>query len=154
MKWNAVRKITRWQARPAVAAVLATFALLLGACDPAINSVRIETGSAPLRPVFVLADSTGRGRSGPIYGLSVVPCGSDSAAWQISATQRVGAPQRLVYGETPEGFVTLIGPAPLHRGCYDVFVTNGRRARFRVDGQGRVVPEAQPKADTTSRAPT
>ena len=132
--------------------MLSFVALLLGACDPAVNTVRVEIGASPLVPVFVLADSTGRGRSGPIYGLSVVPCGSDSASWQIASKQTVGAPARLVYGETPDGFITLVGPAPLRRGCYDVFVTNGRRARFRVDAQGRVFPESQPKPNTI-RAP-
>jgi hypothetical protein len=136
-----VRKITSFHARPAFTALLSLAVLFTIACDPAINTVRIETGIAPLRPVFVLADSSGRGRSGPIYGLSVVPCGSDSALWQIASRQTVGAPSRVVYGETPDGFITLIGPEPLRRGCYDVFITNGRRARFRVDNQGRVVVE-------------
>ena len=136
-----MRKITSFHAPPALAALLSLAVLLASACDPAINTVRIETGNAPLRPVFVLADSTGRGRSGPIYGLSVVPCGSDSAIWQIASRQTVGAPSRVAYGETPDGFVTLIGPEPLRRGCYDVFITNAKRVRFRVDNQGRVVTE-------------
>lgn len=125
------------------------FAIVLagGGCGPALNEVRIEPGTTPLKPIFVLTDTTGRAPSGTIYGMSVVPCGADTAVWQIAANGSDGAPARLVYGETPPGYVVSAGPVPLHAGCYDVFVTDGRRSRFRVDATGRVVVDAQ--RDTT-----
>lgn len=129
--------------------MLAAVALSLSACGPAINEVRIEPGTTPLKPIFVLTDTTGRGTSGTIYGLSVVPCGADSAVWQIAANGTNGAPVRLEYGDTPPGYVVNAGPVPLHAGCYDVFITDGRRSRFHVDGAGRLVVEA--RRDTTRR---
>ena len=120
-----------------------------GACGPALNEVRIEPGTTPLKPVFVLTDTTGRAPSGTIYGMSVVPCGADTAVWQIAANGSNAAPARLVYGETPPGYVVSAGPEPLRAGCYDVFVTDGRRSRFHVDAAGRVTVDA--RRDTTAR---
>jgi hypothetical protein len=108
-----------------------------------VNQVRIEPGGAPLKPVFVLTDTTGRSGAGAIYGLSVVPCGADTAIWQIAATGSNGPPSRVEYGETPTGYVVHTGPAPLRPGCYDVFVTDGRRSRFRVDAAGHVLVDAR-----------
>jgi hypothetical protein len=113
------------------------------ACEAVVNEVRIEPGTTPLKPVFVLTDTTGRSPSGIIYGLSVVACGADTAIWQIAATGSNGPPARLEYGETPPGYVARAGPGPLRAGCYDVFVTDGRRARFHVDAAGRVTADAR-----------
>jgi hypothetical protein len=144
---------SRANAVSSVTTRLLPFALALvlggGACGPALNEVRIEPGTTPLKPVFVLTDTTGLAPSGTIYGMSVVPCGSDTAVWQIAANGSNGAPARLVYGETPPGYVVSVGPEPLRAGCYDVFVTDGRRSRFRVDGAGRVILDA--RRDTTTR---
>lgn len=137
------------RARSSVAPWLVGLALALGACGPAINEVRVEPGTTPLKPVFVLTDTTGRGASGTIYGLSVVPCGGDSAVWQLAASGSTTAPARLEYGETPAGYIANVAPAPLRAGCYDVFVTDGRRSRFRVDAAGHVIVEA--RRDTTHR---
>jgi hypothetical protein len=128
---------------------LLVLAISLESCGPAINEVRVEPGTSPLKPVFVLTDTTGHAASGTIYGLSVVPCGADSAVWQIAANGSNGAPARLVYGEAPPGYVVNSGPIALHAGCYDVFVTDGRRSRFRVDAAGRVIVNARP--DTVQR---
>jgi hypothetical protein len=121
------------------------------ACEAVVNEVRVEPGTSLLKPVFVLTDTTGKGSSGTIYGLSVVPCGSDNAVWQIAATGSNSAPARLEYGVTPPGYVTHIGPTPLHAGCYEVFITDGRRARFRVDAGGRVVSETRRDSQPTRR---
>jgi len=123
-------------------------ALGAAACGPALNEVRIEPGATPLKPVFVLTDTTGRASSGTIYGMSVVPCGADTAVWQIAANGSSGAPSRLVYGETPPGYFVSVGPEPLRAGCYDVFVTDGRRSRFRVDTAGRVIVDARRDSST------
>lgn len=145
---NAVSSITTHTRNCAFAL---TFALVLiaAACGPALNEVRIEPGTSPLKPVFVLTDTTGRAPSGTIYGMSVVPCGTDTAVWQITANGSNAAPLRLVYGETPPGYVVSVGPEPLRAGCYDVYVTDGRRSRFRVDGAGRVIVDT--RRDTTTR---
>jgi hypothetical protein len=143
-----VRKITTsYRFFEVVAGALLIVSSLAG-CDPAINSVRVEPGNVPRQPVFVLADSSGRGVSGLIYGISVVPCGADSAVWQIAATGSKGAPARLEYGVTPDGFAVRAGPQPLRPGCYDVIVSNGRPARFLVSSDGRVVPERPPARDS------
>jgi hypothetical protein len=117
------------------------FIMASAACEPVINQVRVEPGTAPMKPVFVLTDTTGRGSSGTIYGLSVVPCGADSAVWQIAATGSNSPPARLDYGVAPTGYITRVGPEVLRAGCYDVFVTDGRRARFRVNAAGQVTAE-------------
>jgi hypothetical protein len=129
--------------------LLALALAALGACGPAINEVRIEPGTTPLKPVFVLTDTTGRAPSGTIYGLSVVPCGADSAVWQIVANGSNSAPSRFTYGEAPPGYIVNTGPAPLRAGCYDVFVTDGRRSRFRVDAAGHLIVDG--RRDTLPR---
>lgn len=103
-----------------------------------VNRVQVEPGDAPNKPVFVLTDTTGRGPAGTVYGLSVIPCGSDSPVWQLVATGSNGAPARVVYGDSVPGYIARAGPVPLKAGCYDVFVTDGPRVRFRVDAAGRV----------------
>jgi len=150
---NAVRQVTRHSKHLTRAyAFAALFAAL--SCEPVVNLVRVEPGT-PTKPVFVLSDTTGRGSSGTIYGLSVIPCGGDSAVWQITANGSNGAPARLEYGVTPAGYFSRVGPEPLRKGCYDVFVTDGRRARFRVDAFGQLIPEPRrdslprPRPDTT-----
>jgi hypothetical protein len=150
---NAVSHITTL-ARLSVISRAIALTLVLTACGPALNEVRLESGTTPLQPIFILTDTTGRGPPGTIYGLSVVPCGSDTAAWQIAANGTSGAPSRLVYGEAPPGYVVKAGPAPLRTGCYDIFVTDGRRSRFRVDAAGRVTVDGrpiEPRRDTTAR---
>ena len=142
---SSITTLTRARVFPFVLAVV----LGIGACGPALNEVRIEPGTTPLKPVFVLTDTTGRAPSGTIYGMSVIPCGADTAVWQIAANGSNGAPARLVYGETPAGYVVSAGPEPLRAGCYDVFVTDGRRSRFHVDAAGRVIVDA--RRDTTAR---
>ena len=122
---------------------------LVVACTPAINQVQVEPGTASFAPVFVLTDTTGRSPSGVIYGVSVVPCGADTAVWQIAASGSNRAPMRLAYGQTPPGYVAHIGPQVLRPGCYNVFVTDGRRAQFRIDASGRLSGNAV--RDTTQR---
>lgn len=121
----------------AVALILAAIA-----CEAIVNEVRIEPGSVPRVPVFVLTDTSGNAPSTLIYGFSVVRCGSDSASWTIAADGSQAHPPRLTYGETPPGYQTRAGPEPLRPGCYDVFVTGGRRARFRIDANGKVVADS------------
>jgi hypothetical protein len=123
------------------------------ACNPVVNAVRVDPGTVPREPIFVLSDTTGRVASGIIYGLSVLRCGTDSASWTIAANGSVGSPARIVYGTTPPGYVTVAGPEQLRVGCYNVYITDGRRARFQVDRAGRiVVPVSVPqRADRRGR---
>lgn len=107
-------------------------------CANVVNRVRVEPGDTPSKPVFVLTDTTGRGPAGTVYGMSVLPCGSDSPVWQLVASGSNGAPSRIVYGDSVPGYVPRIGPRPLAAGCYEVYVTDGRRVRFHVDAAGRV----------------
>ena len=123
-------------------AVVAAVSMSLIGCEAMVNEVRVEPGLTPLKPVFILTDTTGRGPAGTVYGLSVVACGSETVLWQISATGSNPAPSRIEYGTVPPGYVVTAGPAGLRPGCYDVFITGGRRSRFRVDGMGKVIPES------------
>jgi hypothetical protein len=116
--------------------------LALAACTPAVNQIRVEAGTAAFKPVFVLTDTTGRAPSGTIYGLSVIPCGADTAVWQIAALGSNRAPMRITYGDALPGYVAHVGPRVLVPGCYNVFVTDGRQARFRIDGIGHLTGEA------------
>jgi hypothetical protein len=118
-------------------------ALLAGsaACTPTVNAVRVEPGTTPRTPTFVLTDTTGQVASGIVYGLSVLRCGSDSAAWTIAADGSAGTPLRIVYGTAPRGYSTVFGPEMLRAGCYNVYITDGRRGRFQVDRTGRIVAE-------------
>lgn len=133
-------------ARLCIASV--TVALVL-ACETLVNEIRVEPGSTPLKPVFVLSDTTGHGPAGTIYGISVVACGSETVLWQIAATGSNTPPPRIEYGVAPTGYAVNLGPTPLHAGCYDVFVTDGRRARFRVDAMGHVTVDS--RRDTSRR---
>jgi len=126
-----------------IVVLLAGVSSSLIGCEAVVNEVRIEPGTTPLKPVFVLTDTTGRGPVGTVYGLSVVACGSETVLWQIAATGSSGAPTHIEYGTLPPGYVVNAGPAALRTGCYDVFVTDGRRARFRVDKMGHVTPESR-----------
>lgn len=112
-------------------------------CAGVVNQVRIEPGESPNKPVFVVTDTTGRGPAGTIYGFSVIPCGSEIPVWQLVADGSKSAPTRLVYGDSVPGYITRTGPVPLTTGCYDVFVTDGRRIRFHVDGAGRITADAR-----------
>lgn len=124
--------------------------LALGAaCTPPVNEIRVEPGTTLFKPVFVLTDTTGRSPSGTIYGISVIPCDADSVVWQIAASGSNRAPMRLEYGLTPPGYVAHIGPAVLRPGCYNVYVTDGRRAQFRIDASGKLTGSAV--RDTTAR---
>jgi hypothetical protein len=129
---------------------LATVALALAlACTPPVNQIGVEAGAAAFKPVFVLTDTTGHAPSGTIYGLSVIPCGADTAVWQIAASGSNRAPMRIAYGDSLPGYIVHVGPRVLRPGCYDVFVTDGRQARFRLDGIGHLTGAAV--RDTASR---
>jgi hypothetical protein len=143
-----VSHITR-RARLFIRRSALAFVIIAAACEAAVNEVRVEPGTAPMKPIFVLTDTTGQRVSGTIYGMSIVACGADSPMWQIAALGSNGSPSRVEYGVAPPGYATHAGPAPLRAGCYDVFVTDGRRARFRVDGAGHVIVDVRRQGATT-----
>lgn len=141
------------RAQLCIAASAIALTLGLASCESLVNEVRVEPGTTPLKPVFVLSDTTGRGPAGTIYGISVVACGNETVLWQIVATGSNGAPSRIEYGVPPTGYIVNAGPSPLRAGCYNVYVTDGRRARFRVDAMGRVTSDSQHDASRRSTAP-
>ena len=112
-------------------------------CASVVNRVRVEPGDLPSKPIFVLTDSSGHGPAGTVYGLSVIPCGFDNPVWQLVANGTNRAPARFAYGDSVPGYVSRVGPTPLGAGCYDVFVTDGRRVRFHVDRAGRVTVDGR-----------
>jgi hypothetical protein len=145
---HAVSQVTTRTRSCGVALSLA-LTLALASCESLVNEVRVDPGTAPLKPVFVLSDTGGRGPAGTIYGLSVVACGSETVLWQIAASGSHSAPSRIEYGVAPTGYTVNTGPVPLRAGCYNVYVTDGRRARFRVDAAGHITTD--PRRDTVIR---
>lgn len=139
---NAVSNITSFTRSRPIRAGLILIITGLG-CTGVVNQVRVEPGDVANKPIFVFTDTTGRGPAGTIYGFSVIPCGEETPVWQLVANGSNLAPTRLAYGDTVPGYLTRVGPAPLTRGCYDVYVTDGRRARFHVDGAGRITAAAR-----------
>jgi hypothetical protein len=131
---------SRRQWRRAAVRGAITLAVGAAACAPA-NIVGVEGGSEPSTPVFVVTDAAGHGATGWVYGLSVVTCGSDSSVWTIAATGSASPPSRIVYGQTPDGFVNRAGPLPLHPGCYQVYVSESAGTRFHVGRDGRVIAD-------------
>lgn len=153
MKSFSVRCVTRalsWRI------VLALGGAIAAGCATLVNGVSVEPGTAA-HPRFVVTDSAGGSASGLIYGLSVVHCGTDSSAWTITSNGSQGSVAVVNYGVSPAGFASTRAPDSLRAGCYDVYVTDGRRARFRVDAAGRVTPERTrrvrpaPATDSTRR---
>src|SRR5207237_4989837 len=105
--------------------VLLALAFNIAACEAVVNRVRVEPGTTPLTPVFVLTDTTGHQPSGTIYGLSVVRCGDDTAVWQLAADGSLSAPSRIEYGHAPPGYMVRPGPEPLRAGRYGVLAPHG-----------------------------
>ena len=138
------------RARFCIAVLCVPLTLVLASCETLVNEVRVEPGTTPppIKPVFVLSDTSGHGPVGTIYGLSVVACGRETVLWQIVATGTNTAPARIDYGVAPAGYIVNIGPTPLSTGCYNVYISDGRRARFHIDGVGRVISDS-PRRDTT-----
>lgn len=137
---NAVSKVTSFMHSRLVLVSFTLTIIGLG-CTGVVNLVQVEPGEAPSKPVFVLSDTTGRGPVATVYGLSVIPCGADSPVWQLVASGTNGPPARVVYGDSVPGYISRIGPVPLKAGCYDVFITDGRRVRFDIDDAGHVTAD-------------
>ncbi len=107
------------------------------ACAKASTS-RSTPAPEPAKPVFHLLALRGRG-SGFFYGLSIVTCSGSNVYWTFGTAGSTAAPpDSVVYGDTPHGYLTKTGPLPLVPGCYNVYVSGGSAARFRVDANLRV----------------
>lgn len=98
-------------------------ATTLTGCEP---EIRIDVESAALpRPVFRLSMD---GEEVARFTEGTVQRPDGSLAWSFRATVpgvRSGASE-LVYGEPPEGFETLEGPAPLGPGLEYILSLEGR----------------------------
>jgi hypothetical protein len=130
---RAVKSRTAARARFALVAV----SLLSAACvaDEA-QRVSVEPAPKPASVAFVLTDRT------LVYGLTVATC-RGRPVWTISNEQHtVQAPARIIYGVTPDGYVTRIGPNPLTPGCYEVIVSGPSRARFWIGADGQLIPDS------------
>jgi hypothetical protein len=109
---------------------------LCAACSTDIsNLIRVEPAPTPGAVVFVLEDRS------LVYGLTVMTC-RGRAMWTISNGQLGGAPRRITYGVTPNGFVSRTGPGPLSPGCYEVIVSGPSRTRFHIGTDGQLVASA------------
>jgi hypothetical protein len=108
----------------------------VGCATDVARDISVEPTPKPGVVEFVLQDRS------LLYGLTVMTC-HGRAVWTIS-NQRLGlAPSRIVYGVTPDGFVTRVGPElPLKPGCYEVVVSGPAKKRFTIEPDGRVIAQA------------
>ncbi len=108
-----------------------------GACIAPDKFLSIPTPAVVDSLVFVVNEAHSS-LTTPIYGLSVVVCGTEHTMWTIAADGTRLLPSRITYGRAVAGFTTQAGPLPLKPGCYDVFASGTRSVRFDVDRAGNV----------------
>lgn len=134
----------------AAATAPAGITLLCLACATDVaRDIVVEPAPVPAAVEFVLKDRT------LVYGLTVMTC-SGRDVWTISNTSQGMVPSRIVYGVTPSGFTTRVGPEqPLKPGCYEVVVSGPSRVRFDIAPDGRLVSPVGPPSSAVpdSRAP-
>jgi hypothetical protein len=98
--------------------------------------VSVKPGIATSPPMFELPAS-----AGSFYGLVVTRCAGGDPVWQIgSGGGEASQPASVTYGKAPDGFATLVAPAPLLPGCYRVFASGGGAGRFTVLPNGTLGP--------------
>lgn len=105
----------------------------LAACGPPVNAIHVVPAVAPdsVRISISGLDGTIPPQS-PVYGLSVVRCGTDDAYWTIAAGGGRLLPDTVHYGQLVPGFRVTTPPRPLTPGCYEVLATNAKAVRFQI----------------------
>lgn len=131
--------------------------LLLSACTPQNNALWIEPGSTADHLVLGI----GQYKEGPpVHQFQVLrvskcegPQVGSGAMWVLSLRDDVPAVQKVVYGETPPGYVSDEGPLPLVPGCYQAAATTGGLVEFHVLKDGGI-REVKPRVrwESTQRS--
>ncbi len=128
-----------------------TFSLLmlltpiLAGC-PQRSAVWIEQGSTATHLTLGLGKKRGTPGGADIGVIRVYRCDSpatgEGAMWVVGPSGGTNDVRRIVYGETPPGFVSNQGPHPLTPGCYRVDVSGTGKTEFQVEKDG-IVTEHQ-----------
>ena len=115
--------------------------VLLTAC-PQRTAVWIESGSTSNHLVIDLGSKRGSLGDADIGVVRVHRCDASptgsGAAWVVGPNGGTARFSRLVYGETPSGFISSQGPTPLVAGCYRVEISGTGQAAFYVGRDGTV----------------
>lgn len=108
-------------------------ACVVAGCDPPVNAIHVAPTASPdsVRIMISGLDGTIPPQS-PVYGLSVVRCGTQDAYWTIAAGGGRLLPDTVHYGQAVPGFRVTTPPRPLTPGCYEVLATNARAVQFRI----------------------
>jgi hypothetical protein len=114
------------------------FVLALGGACTAPDKFLSIPAPAVVDSLVLVVNDPQSSLTTPVYGLSVLVCGTERAMWTIAADGSRLLPSRITYGRTVAGFTTQAGPFPLKPGCYDVFASGTRSVRFDVDSAGTV----------------
>jgi hypothetical protein len=113
-----------------------------GACVAPDRYLSIAAPAAVDSLTFLITDPR-QATDVPIYGLSVVVCGTERVMWTIASDGSRSLPAQIAYGHAVPGFVTRAGPLTLSPGCYDVFASGTRPVRFDVDHLGSIQARAR-----------
>jgi hypothetical protein len=121
----------------------------VAACGETIDSdVCLAPESRAERIVFLT------GASPLLYKLSAFPCGSERSVWTIGREGTNSAPPaRIVFGETPPGYVERVHVQSLRPGCYRVVVSGPRSAQFIVNRDGTVSNQPARRNTSGTRSP-
>lgn len=118
------------------------------------TTVWVIPGSTSTHLEFGISTSKGGTQPAEFVGVRIYPCrGPDVGTGAHWAIYRVGDtspyPTRVVYGQTPEGFVTVQGPTALKADCYRVEIGGTGRTEFLVSNEGVVteVPFGSTRVD-------
>jgi hypothetical protein len=125
-----------------VAAATLALTLTAAACVPE-TAIQIAPGATRDSLVFLISDlQSGKQGAGFIYGLSILQCNTDRAAWTIAADGSRTMPDHVVYGRPVPGFATRAGPDSLHSGCYRAVVSSSNPLVFDVSPTGGITVRA------------
>ncbi len=106
------------------------------------TAVWVEQGSTVSQLVLRFGEKHGRPGGAQIGVVRVYGCDGASsgpgAFWAVGPHGGTADFTRLVYGETPPGFVSDEGPLPLTPGCYKVAISGTGTTEFEIDPDGKV----------------
>jgi hypothetical protein len=123
-------------------AVAISCGFVLTSGSPQRSAVWVESGSTVTHLIFGLGKDRAHPGSADIGVVRVYRCdGSstgDGAMWVLESNGATKRVERIVYGDSPAGFVSDQGPRPLSPGCYLVDVSGSGQTQFEVGVNGAI----------------